>query len=195
MRRLTMKPHHHISLESVLEEPLAFRFELPFSLAALDREPLVEITPARIEGEVSRIEAGYSLNARLSYAGKLECSRCLAAYPFETDETFSLLLYKRPAQPEKEVSLDKDDPDIYFYEELDLPLAPIAEERIQIGIPMKPLCREDCRGVCARCGEDLNVAECGCPAEVPDPRWEAIRALPPPVGAARRTQDLHFKKE
>ena len=175
-----MKPPHHISLESVLEEPLPFRFELSFSVAALAREPLLDISPVRMEGEVSRIEGGYCLDARLSYAGQLECSRCLAAYPFETDEAFSLVLYKRPAEPQKEVVLDPEDPDIYFYEEPDLSLAPLAEERIQLGIPMKPLCREECRGLCPRCGEDLNLKECGCAAAEPDPRWKTLRALTRP---------------
>jgi uncharacterized protein len=46
-----------------------------------------------------------------------------------------------------------------------------------MAVPMKPLCREDCRGLCPTCGEDLNVTACGCAAEAADPRWEALRLL------------------
>jgi uncharacterized protein len=42
---------------------------------------------------------------------------------------------------------------------------------------MKPLCREDCRGLCPRCGSDLNVSECGCVVEEVDPRWRALQLL------------------
>jgi uncharacterized protein len=167
----------HISLDSVLEEPVPFDFELAFGLRELDREPLLELSPVRMHGEVARIERGFSLQADLSYAGRLECSRCLAAYPFTDGERFSLLLYKRPSALEKEISLEKEDLDVYFYDEPDLSLEPIAEERIQMAIPMKPLCREDCRGLCPGCGADLNTESCRCATPATDPRWEALRLL------------------
>ncbi len=172
-----MKRPNTISLEGVLDEPVPFEFELFFSVAALHREPLVEISPVRLEGQIARIEGGYSLDARLSYHGLLECSRCLAASPFETDQEFSLVLYKRaPAEP-GEVALQEEDLDAYFYEEPAIAVAPIAEERIQMAVPMKPLCREDCRGLCPGCGQDLNVAACDCVREAADPRWQALEVL------------------
>ncbi len=172
-----MKRPNTLSLEGVRDEPVPFAFELSFTPAALDREPLVEISPVRLEGRVGRVEGGYSLEAELSYRGRLECSRCLAAYPFETDEQFSLLLYKRAPVLSEELALQKDDLDIYFYEEPSIAVAPIAEERIQMAVPMKPLCREDCRGLCPHCGDDLNLATCGCNVRPIDPRWNALAEL------------------
>lgn len=172
-----MKHRSHISLESVLEEPVAFDLELPFSARALDREPLREIAGARMTGEVTRIEGGYSLDARLSHSGRLECSRCLAEYPFTSDEIFSLLLYKRPPVVDGEIAVEKDDLDVFFYDDPEIPLTPIAEERIQMAVPMKPLCREECRGLCVHCGQDLNQENCNCAEAAADPRWGALRAL------------------
>jgi uncharacterized protein len=172
-----MKRPHHISLDSVLEEAVPFDFELQFPLKELDREPLVEISPVRVRGQISRIERGFSLDAEIGYGGRLECSRCLAAYPFRTDERFSLLLYKRPSVVEKEISLEREDLDAYFYEDAEISLNPIAEERIQMSIPMKPLCRADCLGLCAGCGRDLNTEECRCEKTPIDPRWEALRSI------------------
>lgn len=169
-----------LSLDAILDEPIAFVFELDFSLEALDREPLLEISPVRFQGEVSRIERGYALEGRLAYRGKLECSRCLVAYPFQTREDFSLLLYKgrMAGKPgEEEVALEKEDLDAYFYEDPVISVAPIVEERIQMAIPMKPLCREDCKGLCPQCGQDRNAGDCGCVAEVVDPRWEPLKSL------------------
>lgn len=164
-------------LDTILEEPVPFEAEIAFSLAHLDREPLVELSPVRFEGSVSRIERGFALDGELEYGGRLECSRCLVGYPFQTAERFSIVLYKRPTAFEKEITLERGDLDVSFYDDTDVPLAPIAEERIQMAIPMKPLCREDCRGLCVGCGADLNTEACRCAPRAGDPRWEALRVI------------------
>lgn len=166
-----------LSLETIVDEPLRFAFEVPFTLEALDREPLVSITPARIEGEVARAEGGYALSARAAWGGELECSRCLAPYPFAHDEEFLLLLRRRVPIAGEEVSLDREDLDTYFYDDPVVPVAPIMEERIQMAVPMKPLCGDDCRGLCPRCGTDRNLSECNCVTEFADPRWNALKVL------------------
>lgn len=171
-----MSPDALLPLETIADEPLRFDFEVPFALDALDRDVLVSIEPARIGGEVSRVEGGYSLGARLAWRGQLECSRCLEPYEFAHEEKFSLLLYPRTAVASPELSLDREDLDACFYDDPVVPVAPIVEERIQMAIPMKPLCREDCRGLCAQCGSDLNVSECSCVEEI-DPRWRALQLL------------------
>ena len=166
-----------LSLEVVLDEPVAFEFVLAFSIEAIDREPLVSISPVRMAGDVMRIEKGYALEARLAYSGELECSRCLAAYPFAVDEQFAIVLCPRGPQGGDEIALEKDDLDVSFYDDSVVPLAPIVEERIQMLVPMKPLCREDCKGLCPQCGLDRNVRGCGCVIETADPRWEPLKAL------------------
>lgn len=166
-----------LSLESIVDLPLRFAFEIPFTLEELDREPIVSIEPASIEGEVSRTEGGYALAARAAWAGELECSRCLAPYPFAHEEEFLLVLRRRAPIAGEDVSLDREDLDTYFYDDPIVPVAPIVEERIQMAVPMKPLCREDCRGLCPRCGTDRNQSDCHCVTEFADPRWNALKVL------------------
>ena len=177
MRSPQVKDPNTISLEAAAEEPLAFEFELAVPAESLDREPLLELSPVAFTGEVAPIESGFALTGDLSWAGKLECSRCLAAYPFESAENFSLVLYKRKTGEPADLQLDKEDLDVYFYEEPELSVSPIVEERIQMAVPMKPLCREDCRGLCPTCGKDLNQGPCECRDEAIDPRWEALSQL------------------
>lgn len=184
-----MQHPNTLSLDAVSDGPLPFAFELFFSTAGLDREPVLEISPVRLEGEISRIEKGFAFDARIAYGGRLECSRCLASYPFQTREDFSLILTKRATAARRrssgsgatatgeEISLEGENLDEYFYDEPVISVVPIAEERIQMAVPMKPLCREDCRGLCPRCGEDWNVADCGCALESADPRWKVLRNL------------------
>jgi DUF177 domain-containing protein len=172
-----MKSPTHIDLQAIHEDPVPVVFEIPFALEALDREPLLEISPVRLSGTVSRIERGFLLDARCAFEGKLECSRCLAAYAFAVDEPFSLVLTERPAGAPDVRELSRDDLDLSLYEGNEVDVAPIAEERIQMSIPMKPLCREDCRGLCPRCGADRNLGSCGCAIEEPDPRWSALAGV------------------
>jgi uncharacterized metal-binding protein YceD (DUF177 family) len=59
---------------------------------------------------------------------------------------------------------------------------PLVLEQLQLNIPMKPLCRPDCPGLCPRCGADLGAGECSCAASAPDPRWAALAALKQKLG-------------
>ncbi len=169
-----MKHPNHIGLDAVLEDPIAFAFELPFSVSSIDREPLLEISPVRLEGTISRIEGGFALDARCAFEGKLECSRCLAAYPFAADEPFSVVLARRAAGLPDERELSRDDLDVSYFDGDSIDVGPIAEERVQMSIPMKPLCREECLGLCPRCGKDRNLTPCVCAEEAADPRWGAL---------------------
>ena len=172
-----MKREESLSLDTVLDEPVRFGGELVVPVAAIDREPLVSLSPLQISGQVRRIEGGHALEAELVYSGELECSRCLATYPFREDEVFSLVLYPRANVPSEEVELASRDLDVLYYTEPVVPLAPIAEERVQMALPMKPLCKPDCLGLCPTCGKDLNLGACACVHETIDPRWEALKAL------------------
>ena len=172
-----MKPTEHINLDSVLAEPVEFEFDLPFSVASLDREPLVAISPVRLGGRISRIEGGFALDGEVAFTARLECSRCLADYPFEFDEPFSLLLYPRKETGVEEREIERRELDVSYYDSEVLSLHPVAEERIQLALPMKPLCREECAGLCPTCGQDRNARPCDCRSEAVDPRWNALREL------------------
>ena len=58
-------------------------------------------------------------------------------------------------------------------------LEPLAREAVLLELPQAPLCRDDCRGLCATCGADLNEGPCGCVPDDRDPRWAALDALRP----------------
>jgi uncharacterized protein len=168
---------NHIDLSAIDDEPVGFTFEVPFTLESLDREPLLAISPVRLTGTIRRIERGFAVDARHALEGQLECSRCLTAYPFASEEDFSLLLYPRPASLPDVRGLAPEDLDVSYYDGEDLDVEPIAEERVQMAIPMKPLCRDDCAGLCPRCGQDWNRGRCDCTADEGDPRWAALRTV------------------
>ena len=61
-----------------------------------------------------------------------------------------------------------------------LDLAPLVHDALLLELPIAPLCRDDCAGLCAACGADLNEEACGCDQVAVDPRWEALEALATP---------------
>jgi uncharacterized protein len=76
-----------------------------------------------------------------------------------------------------DVELGSDDLDLDFYDHDLLNLAGLVETETTLALPMKPLCREDCRGLCPVCGGNRNVTACTCDGREPDPRWAALRTL------------------
>ena len=71
---------------------------------------------------------------------------------------------------------DEEDEDILLLEGTCLELEPVVTDEVIFAMDTKNLCREDCRGVCPRCGKNLNDGPCGCKPEM-DPRWSALSAL------------------
>jgi len=74
-----------------------------------------------------------------------------------------------------DVELEDEGDDRYFYQGDHIELAPMLREHIILASPMQPLCRENCAGLCARCGKDLNEGPCQCPTEAPSTAIRVIR--------------------
>jgi len=178
-----------IQLEGAKERPFRFSDAVLTLPVESFGEPLVSISPLSLSGEVSAVWEEYLLDSVLTYSGQLECSRCVAAYPFEQIQPVRLRLLARPSVPgpkpdragrlvtptDEEVELSSEDLDVVFFDDATLPLEDIAREQVLIALPMKPLCREDCRGLCPSCGTDLNAGACSCADKVIDPRLEVLK--------------------
>ncbi len=74
-------------------------------------------------------------------------------------------------------SFDPETVDEEVYDGKDIDLGAAIREQILLALPPAPLCREDCMGLCATCGKDLNEGECGCGRAAHDPRWDALKAV------------------
>ncbi|HJQ83417.1 MAG TPA: DUF177 domain-containing protein [Candidatus Binatia bacterium] len=104
------------------------------------------------------------------------CARCLEEYPFALDHPFVFVLTPRAAAVGG-ARLSADDLALSFYEGEEIDLTPLVHEQVILALPTRPLCDEHCRGLCPRCGTNLNVASCDCPAAMPDARLAALHAL------------------
>ena len=88
----------------------------------------------------------------------------------------------RPEQPEEqedEVELSDREVVVGYYDGERLDLGDVVREQLFLSLPLKRLCREDCRGLCPTCGKNLNTGACGCPPpeEPEDPRLSPLRGL------------------
>jgi uncharacterized protein len=130
--------------------------------------------PIDVTGRISAAGEGrYYWSGALSGTVALACRRCLEPVQVEVDEDAHILF----AEADDE---EADDPDIFRIPPgaNTLDLSPAVREQWLVVAPAFALCREDCKGLCANCGADLNAGACACPPAT-DSRWDALRAARP----------------
>jgi uncharacterized protein len=114
---------------------------------------------------------------------EMECGRCLEAFRHTVDSQLDLVYLPRSSevasgeQDEDEVSLSEKDVVVAYYDEERLDLGEMVREQVLLGLSMKRVCREDCRGLCPTCGINRNRQSCECPSRPPDARLEPLKGL------------------
>jgi uncharacterized protein len=104
------------------------------------------------------------------------CARCLEPFSLPLSSQFQLTLKPKPdSPPTEEVELRREDLETDFYQGEEIDLSPLIQDQVLLTIPPKLVCREDCRGLCQKCGRNLNRETCHCPEKAVDPRLEALR--------------------
>ncbi|MHB8486364.1 MAG: YceD family protein [Candidatus Acidiferrales bacterium] len=109
---------------------------------------------------------------------EMVCARCLEVVVEEVSKNFDL--FYRPMNSvsrEEEFRLNLDDTEIAFFEGDGLFLADVLAEQVNLSLPMKVICRSDCRGLCPHCGVNLNQEECRCETHAADPRLAPLARL------------------
>lgn len=139
--------------------------------------------PVRLALAIHRDGESYRLRGGLDTAIELVCARCLARFviPIAVDLD-ALYLPQRANTGDGEFEIADGDLSTAFYRDEELDLGHLIREQLQLEVPMKPLCRASCRGLCTVCGIDLNADRCDCDTVWRDPRFEALRALRPAGG-------------
>lgn len=120
------------------------------------------------------------IKGTLRFSAMLECSRCLKGFtgPYEQPiELFYRTGKLEDSLPGKEVELHSDDLNVIVYNGNELDIWPDIREAMLLALPMKPLCSDNCHGICPSCGKDLNSGKCKCRNDSIDPRWESLLKL------------------
>ena len=134
----------------------------------------------RISGECQllRTQGRILVKCRLNTNTDITCSRCLTTFrqplEFKFEEEYIPTVDVQTGAP---LAGTADTGNFTIDEHHILDLGEAIRQYAQLVIPMKPLCREDCAGLCQKCGKNLNEGPCACPTEEMDPRWAKLTQL------------------
>jgi uncharacterized protein len=177
---------------------------MEFKVSELEREPIefdLELAPGAVEfgGEAEQVGALASagraevlhehrgprdivadIRLRGRFAGKFQvpCARCVEPVEVPLSAEFDLIF--RPAGADSDAperSITAPETEIGYYQKDGLWLEDVLREQVLLSLPVKTLCKPDCKGLCPRCGENRNSQACRCEEGPNDPRWEALAGL------------------
>jgi len=150
----------------------------PAAFEAPDPEYRIE-APVRLSMDVEKAGSDtFRVTGRVVTQLGLDCGRCVEPFELPVDAAFELRYVPQPEHGGgEERELAEDDLTTAFYQDGALDVIDLLREQFQLALPMKPLCREDCKGLCPECGTNLNRASCECAPHWEDPRLAALKGL------------------
>ena len=136
------------------------------------------VTPVDLSFDIHKDHDKFRLVGEVRAELELPCGRCLEPFRLPVTVPFDLrYLPASAASTQAEGEVEDEDLEVSYYRDDAIDLAQLLREQFYLALPMKPLCREDCRGLCPHCGTNLNTSSCTCAATWDDPRLAPLRAL------------------
>ena len=149
----------------------------PESLAFAD-EDFRLVGPVELTGDIRKDAQKVRLTGHLRATLECTCGRCLEPFPVAVDTTFDLLFLPAAVNTgDDDQEVEADDLGVSFYKDDVIDLRQLIREQFYLALPMKPLCRDDCKGLCPVCGINRNREVCSCDSAWVDPRFDALRKL------------------
>lgn len=136
------------------------------------------VAPIGLAFEIHKDKDKFRMVGTVATELELPCSRCLEPLRLPIAAPFDLrYLPASDASTDVEREVDDQDLETSYYRNGEIDLNELLREQFYLALPMKPLCREDCRGLCAQCGTNLNAGACDCSPVWEDPRLAALKGL------------------
>jgi uncharacterized protein len=176
-----------LNVDALEEANQPFEADLPrdFLDEVFRAEPPTEFVSAgasHLRGRATKMGRKVLVQAKFTVPVRGQCRRCLCNValdePVDLTRTYvpvENLESRKPASAEASFDPEATDEESYKGKEIDL--TPAIREQILLSVPPPPLCRDECKGLCPRCGNDLNEGECGCDRAVLDPRWAGLKGI------------------
>lgn len=134
-------------------------------------------SPVAVHLNLTKTDGNVFVSGEIKTSIKVACSRCLSEFerPFETGLS---LFYTTGKEEEPEKELKPGDLDVNYLSGPELDTTEMVLAQITLEMPMQPLCKPECKGLCPRCGADLNQGDCACPVEEKiDPRFAKLKGF------------------
>jgi uncharacterized protein len=163
-------------------------FDEEFSPGAIDLgADAQQRTSLRANGRADLVEEHHGkhkviqdirVQGALSTELEFPCARCLEPVVEDVKRKFDLLYRPLGSDAGKEeMSVTGAEAEIGYYQGEGLLLEDVLREQVLLSVPLRALCREDCKGLCPVCGKNLNHEQCSCARDLPDPRWQALKDI------------------
>jgi uncharacterized protein len=189
-------------IDGQVDAPYAHTME--FKVSELEREPIdfdLELPPGAVDlgEEATQIgqmaasglaevlhehrgpgEVVPDIRLRGKFSGKFEvpCARCVEPVEIPLAADFDLIFRPSAADAEAtERSITAPETEIGYYLKDSLLLEDVLREQVLLSLPVRTLCKPDCKGLCPRCGANRNSQPCSCDVGPSDPRWQALSGL------------------
>ena len=134
--------------------------------------------PVHVDLEIHKDKDRFRLVGTARTELELTCSRCLEPYRMPFDGSFDLrYLPASELSSDDEREVAEEDLDTSYYRDDQIDVNELLGAQFYLALPMKPLCRDSCAGLCAQCGTNLNTGTCQCAPRWEDPRLAPLREL------------------
>ncbi|MEW6456551.1 MAG: DUF177 domain-containing protein [Acidobacteriota bacterium] len=134
--------------------------------------------PAQVKIKITKKAEKAIIEGQIFTQISLICSRCLSDYTMEINSSFNLVYYPMEqflSEELKEKELREKDLESLYYRNNELNIDSIILEQINLSIPLKPICSENCKGLCEICGVNLNIKSCGCELKAKNHFFDKIK--------------------
>jgi uncharacterized protein len=161
-----------------IENNLPFDLLIEPSLVESDDEIAGLTKPLQIIGQVTKKLVQVDIEGKISGEIELVCSRCLENAATNIENNFKVAFVTNEFfTAETEAELNEEDLDVSLYDGETIDLIELAREQMLLEVPTHFVCKLDCKGLCPKCGNNLNNQNCNCETKEIDPRWQSLRQL------------------
>ena len=134
--------------------------------------------PLKADLEIYKIDERFALSGEVNGELRTKCDRCLEPYPLTIQSSFKSIMTLPPPETDKvEIELVENDMQVGFITSHEVDLREVVREQVYLSLPIKSLCKENCKGLCPSCGVNLNFMVCQCPKEQGHPAFMKLKSL------------------
>jgi len=144
----------------------------------LDYPDVNSVKAVEINLRIQQAGEEYFCQGKVKATVDMECCRCLNGFDKEVESETDFIACAAKTQAEEATEIADDEDYVFFTgSDIQADVSDIVRQAIILSLDLKPLCAEDCKGLCPQCGINFNEQQCSCKTEKIDPRWEALKNL------------------
>lgn len=134
-------------------------------------------SPVAVALDVNLGDEEITVAGKVSIPAQVECARCACLFPEEVKAEFGTRYIRTAGEPDEEGWMSDEGVREIRFDRMTLDLTDDVRQAVLLSLPIRALCSPECRGLCQRCGANLNEGECSCDRPQGHPAWSALGKL------------------